>query len=104
MSMTPQVCRGRPTSGHVRHVATILILLLLSFIAPRVDAADYYVTPTGSGDGSGSSDAHSMSYSALFLKPLKPGDRVSFKSGQVYAGQHWAKSGVTYGRYDEGPN
>ena len=89
--------------GHTTIMKCLVAILLLS-CTTHLDAATYYVTPAGAGDESGGSDANPMSYRALFQKPLDAGDRVYFKAGEVYAAQHWAKSGVTYGRYGEGAN
>lgn len=64
----------------------------------------YYVTPSGSGSGTGLDSGNTMSYAALFSKTLVSGDIVKFKGGNTYQGQHFAKDGVTYDRYSAGTN
>jgi hypothetical protein len=78
----------------------ITTLVKLLFFVPTV----YYITPSGSGSGTGLDSANTMSYAALFSKPLNAGDSVKFKGGNTYSGQHYAKDGAIYGRYSSGTN
>lgn len=64
----------------------------------------YYVTPAGSGTGTGLDSNNTLSYAALYPKALAYGDIVKFKAGNVYYGQHYPKDGVTYDRYSAGAN
>jgi hypothetical protein len=64
----------------------------------------YYVTPSGSGTGTGLDSSNALSYAALYSKSLASGDKVLFKAGNTYNGQHMTRDGVAYDRYSSGTN
>lgn len=82
--------------------------LLIFFVAALTKLyftpTTYYITPSGSGSGTGLDSGNSMSYAALFSKTLASGDTVKFKAGNIYSGQHYAKDGAIYTRYSAGSN
>lgn len=80
------------------------ILTLILFFSTNIFATNYYITPSGSGNGLGLDSSNTMSYANLFNKALNSNDVVNFKAGNVYVGQHYAKDGVTYQRYSSGAN
>lgn len=85
----------------MKYLITIALLAFGKlFFAPTT----YYITPSGSGTGTGLDSANTMSYANLFNKALAFGDVVRLKGGNVYSGQHYAKDGVTYTRYSSGVN
>jgi parallel beta-helix repeat protein len=96
--------RPTPKPAGIEAAFIRLLLFFLLLCASPAIAAEYYVTPDGGGDGTGSEEANALSYAALFSKPLAKGDRVRLEAGRVYSGQLWPKAGVTYGRYGEGAN
>lgn len=82
----------------------ILIPFLISLSSFFFTSTTYYVTPAGSGSGTGLDSSNTLSYAALYSKTLAYGDVVKFKAGNTYLGQHYAKNGVTYDRYSAGTN
>lgn len=82
----------------------LLALLIIPFTKLFFVPTTYYITPSGSGSGSGLDSNNTMSYAALFSKTLASGDIVRFKGGNTYSGQHYAKDGVIYDRYSSGAN
>src|SRR4051794_34662340 len=79
-------------------------ILLLSIAKFFFGPTTYYVTPTGSGTGTGLDSNNTLSYANLYPKTLAIGDTVRFKAGNTYSGQHYPKNGVWYDRYSAGAN
>lgn len=82
----------------------LLAVIFLAFGKLWFVPTTYYITPSGSGSGTGLDSNNTMSYTALYPKTLATGDIVKFKAGNTYSGQHYAKDGVTYDRYSSGAN
>ncbi len=63
----------------------------------------YYVSNHGSDDSDGKSPASSwQTLDKVSSAPLKPGDTVFFKRGDIFRGSLQAKEGVTYSAYGKG--
>ena len=69
----------------------------------EIEGVTYYVSSTGSDDNDGKSpDTPWKSTERVNREPLKPGDGVRFKRGELFRGGINAREGVTYAAYGEG--
>ena len=70
----------------------------------KIEGTVYYVSNSGDDDNDGKSpDTPWQSLDKVNDAELKPGDGVFFKRGDLFRGAIWAKAGVTYAAYGEGP-
>lgn len=83
----------------------LILIVSLAFTKLFFVPVTYYVTPAGSGTGTGLDSSNPASYAAILTKNLNSGDVVLFKAGNTYVGQlNFPRDGVSYGRYSSGTN